>query len=185
MSAIHPLRSYGPNVYDTCLRLMVEQLKGATSRASINRQKTRPGAISGLGELNRNFRFRSYRTPRPLSVSSEIPFYHAGSGRLEDERYPQNAAHFGSPTRRQAGRLRRSSTRLNPAPCASLVFKTEERQMLTIADQIRELRAELTGCLLTRRERAQAQSELKRLVAKQAKLNRALDAAVAEEAPPD
>lgn len=55
-------------------------------------------------------------------------------------------------------RLRRSSTRLNPAPCASLVFKTEERQMLTIAHQIRELRAELTGCLLTRRERAQAQA---------------------------
>ena len=57
--------------------------------------------------------------------------------------------------------------------------------MLTITDQIRELRAELTGCLLTRRERAQAQSELKRLVAKQAELSRPLDAAVAEEAPPD
>jgi hypothetical protein len=57
--------------------------------------------------------------------------------------------------------------------------------MLTITYQIRELRAELTGCLLTRRERAQTQSELKRLVAKQAKLSRALDAAVAEEAPPD
>ena len=56
--------------------------------------------------------------------------------------------------------------------------------MLTITDQIRELRAELTGCLLTRRERAQAQSELKRLVTKQIKLSHALDAAVAEEAPP-
>ena len=57
--------------------------------------------------------------------------------------------------------------------------------MLTITDQIRELRAELTGCLLTRRERAQAQSELKRLVTNQTKLSHALDAAVAEEAPPD
>ena len=57
--------------------------------------------------------------------------------------------------------------------------------MLTITEHIRELRAELTGCLPTRRERAQAQSELKRLLAKQAKPNRALDAAVSEEAPPD
>jgi hypothetical protein len=56
--------------------------------------------------------------------------------------------------------------------------------VLTTTDQIWELRAELTGCLLTRRERAQAQSELKRLVAKQTKLSHALGATVAEEAPP-
>jgi hypothetical protein len=57
--------------------------------------------------------------------------------------------------------------------------------MLNIYDQIQELRAELTGCILTRRERAQAQAELKRLVAEQAKLDRAFDAAIAEKAPPD
>ena len=57
--------------------------------------------------------------------------------------------------------------------------------MLTINEQIRELRAELTGCLLTRRERAQAQDELKRLVAEQANLNHTRAVAATEEAPPD
>jgi hypothetical protein len=38
---------------------------------------------------------------------------------------------------------------------------------------------------LTRRERAQAQAELKKLVAERAKLHRAFDAALAEKAPPD
>ena len=57
--------------------------------------------------------------------------------------------------------------------------------MLNIYDQIQELRAELVGCILTRRERAQAQAELKRLVAEQAKLDRAYEAAIAEKAPPD
>jgi hypothetical protein len=33
--------------------------------------------------------------------------------------------------------------------------------MLTICDQIQELRAELARCILTRRERAQAEAELK------------------------
>jgi hypothetical protein len=57
--------------------------------------------------------------------------------------------------------------------------------MLTIADQVRELRAEMTGCLLTRRERVQANAELKRLVAEQAKLDRAADMACAGQALPD
>ena len=57
--------------------------------------------------------------------------------------------------------------------------------MLNIYDQIQELRAELAGCILTRRERARAQAELKRLVAEQAKLDRAYEAAIAEKAPPD
>ena len=57
--------------------------------------------------------------------------------------------------------------------------------MLTIDDQIRELRAELIGCLLTRRERAQAQDELKRLVAERANLDHTRAVAAAEEAPPD
>ncbi len=57
--------------------------------------------------------------------------------------------------------------------------------MLTIYDQVQELRAELAGCLLTRRERAQAQAELKKLIAEQAKLDRAFNAALANEASPD
>ncbi|MGH7040220.1 MAG: hypothetical protein ACREE4_08120 [Stellaceae bacterium] len=57
--------------------------------------------------------------------------------------------------------------------------------MLTIADQLRELRAETAGCLLTRRERAQAKAELKRLLAMQAEIDRARDAALTAQAPPD
>ena len=50
--------------------------------------------------------------------------------------------------------------------------------MLTIYDQIQQLRAEMNGCLLTRRERAQAKAELKRLLAVQAEHERAFDAAL-------
>ena len=57
--------------------------------------------------------------------------------------------------------------------------------MLTIYDQIHGLRAELARRILTRRERTQAETELKRLIAEQAKLDRALDAALAEKAAPD
>ncbi len=57
--------------------------------------------------------------------------------------------------------------------------------MLTIYDQIQELRAELARSILTRGERTQAEAELKRLMAEQAKLDRAFDAALAEKAPPD
>ncbi len=57
--------------------------------------------------------------------------------------------------------------------------------MLNIYDQIQELRAELARCILTRRERAQAEAELKRLIAEQAKLDRTFDAALAGKAPPD
>jgi hypothetical protein len=57
--------------------------------------------------------------------------------------------------------------------------------MLNIYDQIQELRAELARSILTRRERAQAEAELKRLVAEQDKLDRTFDAALAEKAPPD
>ena len=57
--------------------------------------------------------------------------------------------------------------------------------MLTIADQIRELRAEMTGCRLTRRERAQANAELKRLLAMQTDIDRDRDAARTDQAPPD
>ena len=57
--------------------------------------------------------------------------------------------------------------------------------MLNIYDQLQELRAELARCILTHRERAQAEAELKRLIAEQAKLDRTFDAALAEKAPPD
>ena len=57
--------------------------------------------------------------------------------------------------------------------------------MLTIYDQIQELRAELHGCRLTRRERAQTLAELKKLIPEQAKLDRAFAAALAVAAPPD
>jgi hypothetical protein len=57
--------------------------------------------------------------------------------------------------------------------------------MIAVYDQIQELRAELRHCVLTRRERAQAKAELERLIAEQAKLDLALDALLAETAPPD
>jgi hypothetical protein len=56
--------------------------------------------------------------------------------------------------------------------------------MLTIHDQIQELRAELANCLMTRRERASARAQLAWLLAEQAKLDRELDAALAEAEPP-
>jgi hypothetical protein len=57
--------------------------------------------------------------------------------------------------------------------------------MLNIYDQIQELRAELARCILKPRERAQAKTELNKLIAEQAKLDRMFDAALAEKAPPD
>jgi hypothetical protein len=57
--------------------------------------------------------------------------------------------------------------------------------MIALYDTIRQIRAELRGGCLTRRERAQAQAELRKLVAEQAKLDRAFDAALAEKAPSD
>jgi hypothetical protein len=50
--------------------------------------------------------------------------------------------------------------------------------MLTIDDQIYHLCCEINGCLLTRRERAQAKAELKRLLTVQAPHGRAFDAAL-------
>jgi len=60
--------------------------------------------------------------------------------------------------------------------------------MLTIYDQIQELRAELAGCILTRCERAAAQVQLNKLLAEQAILDSKFDAAIAaldDVAPPD
>lgn len=56
--------------------------------------------------------------------------------------------------------------------------------MLTIDRQIRELRAELEGCALTRRERTQAQLELNALMARQAQTTAAPAIRTAESAAP-
>ena len=50
--------------------------------------------------------------------------------------------------------------------------------MITLYDHIQELRAELRGCYLTRRERAGVQAELAKAIAEQAELDRAFDSAV-------
>lgn len=55
--------------------------------------------------------------------------------------------------------------------------------MLTIPDQIRELRAELVSCALTRRERARAEVELGTLLAALAEDSTAFTTAPAEDVP--
>ena len=50
--------------------------------------------------------------------------------------------------------------------------------MIAIYDHIQELRAELRGCYMTRRERTQVQADLARAVAEQAELDRAFDRAL-------
>ena len=62
------------------------------------------------------------------------------------------------------------------APPPVVTPEEEEGPMLTIHDRIRELRAELAGCLLTRRERARTRAELDRLVALQAAMDTVADA---------
>lgn len=57
--------------------------------------------------------------------------------------------------------------------------------MLTIHDQIDELRREMKSCDLTDAERAEAHTTLMRLTAEQAKLNAAFEADLAAYAPPD
>lgn len=48
--------------------------------------------------------------------------------------------------------------------------------MIALYDHIHELRAELRGCCMTRRERAAVQAELAKAVAAQAELDRAAGA---------
>jgi hypothetical protein len=57
--------------------------------------------------------------------------------------------------------------------------------MLTIDRQIRELRAELENCAMTRRERTQALLELNALMARQAQAGTTLAIRAAERAAPD
>jgi hypothetical protein len=48
--------------------------------------------------------------------------------------------------------------------------------MIALYDHIQELRAELRGCVMTRRERAIVEAELARAIAEHAELDRAADA---------
>ena len=50
--------------------------------------------------------------------------------------------------------------------------------MIALYDHIQELRAELRGCTMTRRERASVQAELAKALADQAELDHAFDRAV-------
>ena len=54
--------------------------------------------------------------------------------------------------------------------------------MITLYDHIQELRAELRGCVMTHRERTQAQIELAKAIEEQAELDRAFDAAIEAQA---
>jgi len=51
----------------------------------------------------------------------------------------------------------------------------KEGTMIPLYDHIQELRAELRGCCMTRRERAAVQAELARATAAQAELDRAVE----------
>jgi len=57
--------------------------------------------------------------------------------------------------------------------------------MLTIYDEIQQLRAELTACIFTPSEREAAQAELEKLLAEQAAIDRKIDAMVVEKEPPE
>ena len=57
------------------------------------------------------------------------------------------------------------------------VFKRKERTM-TLYDHIQELRAELRGCRMTRRERACVDADLAKALAEQAELDHAFDSAL-------
>lgn len=57
--------------------------------------------------------------------------------------------------------------------------------MLTIHDQIDQLRREIRDCDLSQAERAEAHAALAQLIAEQAKLNAEFEADVTVYAPPD
>jgi len=50
--------------------------------------------------------------------------------------------------------------------------------MIALYDHIQELRAELRGCVMSRRERAKVQAELAKAIAEQAEIERAFDRAL-------
>ncbi len=57
--------------------------------------------------------------------------------------------------------------------------------MLTIYDEIQQLRAEFAACILTPAERAGSEAELAKLLAEQESLDSAFDAIMADEEPPE
>lgn len=57
--------------------------------------------------------------------------------------------------------------------------------MLTIYDEIQQLRMELAACILSPSEREAAQAELAKLLAEQAVIDRQFDALIAEKEPPE
>jgi hypothetical protein len=57
--------------------------------------------------------------------------------------------------------------------------------MLTIYDEIQQLRIELAACILSPSEREAAQAELAKLLAEQAVIDRQFDAMIAEKEPPE
>lgn len=57
--------------------------------------------------------------------------------------------------------------------------------MLTIYDEIQQLRIELAACIFTPSERAAAQVELAKLLVEQAAIDREFDALIAEKEPPE
>lgn len=57
--------------------------------------------------------------------------------------------------------------------------------MLTIYDEIQQLRAELTACIFTSSERLAAQAELEKLLAEQAAIDRNFDPMAIEKEPPE
>ena len=84
---------------------------------------------------------------------------------------------IGSPAPRFAA-LPASLTRPDPARCARPRLQQKEGTMIALYDHIQELRAELRGCTMTRRERATVQAELARAIAEQAEFDRAFDTAL-------
>lgn len=57
--------------------------------------------------------------------------------------------------------------------------------MLTIYDEIHQLRIELAARILTPAERAASEADLAKLLAEQASLDNAFNALIAEEEPPE
>ena len=57
--------------------------------------------------------------------------------------------------------------------------------MLTIYDEIQQLRVELAACILTPSERVAAQAELARLLAEQAAIDRQFDGMITAKEPPE
>jgi hypothetical protein len=67
-------------------------------------------------------------------------------------------------------------TRPDPHGAQVPSSKQKEGTMIALHDHIQELRVELRGCCMTRRERAVVQAELARAIAAQTQIDRPADA---------